>query len=164
MEMSSSRSRRMAGKNEFLFSGNKYKVSISETNLDNLKNHRADERVFKIQACWNSLGIFHSYYAIIDPTIDCLALVKKSIAIKAAKYQVADIIPFKGWKNGVVVFAGLRVEDNEQDYIPMLIADLQWDMVLGHKWLEKSCASLKTTAIMVNIKNLMINFLPRTST
>jgi hypothetical protein len=42
-------------------------------------------------------------------------LVKKPIAIKAAKYQVADIIPLKGRKNGVVVFAELRVEDNEQD-------------------------------------------------
>ena len=79
-----------------------------------------------------------SFYNAIDQTIDCLALVKKSIAIRAAKYQVADIIPLKGWKGGVVVFAGLRVEDNEQDDIPMLIADLQWDMVLGRKWLEKS--------------------------
>jgi hypothetical protein len=60
-------------------------------------------------------------------------LVKKSIAINAAKYQVIDIVPLKGWKNGVVVFAGLKVEDNEQNDIHMLIADLRWVMVLGRK-------------------------------
>jgi hypothetical protein len=131
------------GRNEFLFTGRKFQVPIPDTGLDDLKNHRANEKVFKIQACWNSFRIFHSYNAIVDPTVDCLALVKKSIAIKAAKYQVTDIIPLKGWKDGVVVFAGLKVEDNEQDDIPMLIADLQWDMVLGRKWLEKSSARLK---------------------
>jgi hypothetical protein len=108
-----------------------------------LKKHPADERIFEIQACWGSFRIFHSYNAIIDPTIDCLALVKRSIAAKAAKYQVADIIPLKGWKDGVVMFTGLKVEDNEQDDIPMLITDLPCDMVLGRKWLEKSSARLK---------------------
>ena len=108
-----------------------------------MKKHPADERIFEIQACWSSFRIFHSYNAIIDPTIDCLALVKRSIAAKAAKYQVADIIPLKGWKDGVVMFTGLKVEDNEQDDIPMLITDLPCDMVLGRKWLEKSSARLK---------------------
>ena len=131
------------GRNEFLFTGRKFQVPIPDTGLNDLKNHRANEKVFKIQACWNSFRIFHSYNAIVDPTIDCLALVKKSIAAKAAKYQVADVIPLKGWKDGVVMFAGLKVEDNEQDDIPMLITDLPCDMVLGHKWLEKSSARLK---------------------
>jgi hypothetical protein len=110
-----------------------------EGNLDNLKNHRADERVFKIQACWNSFRIFHSYNAIIDPTIDCLALVKRLIATKAAKYQVADIIPLKGWKNGVMVFTGLRVDGQEREDVPMLIANLgvECDIVLGRRWLEE---------------------------
>src|ERR1700719_3335250 len=131
------------GRNEFTFSGRKHQVAIPETNLYVLKNdHRGQKRI-KIQACWSSFRIFHSYNAIIDPTIDCLALVKKSIAAKGAKYQVADIIPLKGWKDGVVVFAGLKVEDNEQDDIPMLITDLPCDMVLGRKWLEKSNARLK---------------------
>ena len=80
------------GRNEFTFSGRKHQVAIPETNLYVLKNdHRGQKRI-KIQACWSSFRIFHSYNAIIDPTIDCLALVKKSIAAKAAKYQVADII------------------------------------------------------------------------
>ncbi|KAN0068774.1 hypothetical protein V8E54_012943 [Elaphomyces granulatus] len=131
------------GRNEFLFSGRKHQVAIPETNLCVLENDHRDQKGIKIQACWNSFRIFHSYNAIIDPTIDCLALVKKSLAIKAAKYQVTDIIPLKGWKDGVVVFDGLKVEDNEQDDIPMLIADIPCDMVLGRKWLEKSCAQLK---------------------
>jgi hypothetical protein len=75
-------------RNEFLFSGRKFQVPIPGTNLDNLKNHPADERVFKIQACWNSFRIFHSYNA---PTIGCLALVRKPIAVKAAKYQVRQV-------------------------------------------------------------------------
>ena len=108
-----------------------------------MKKHPADERIFEIQACWSSFRIFHSYNAIIDPTIDCLALVKRSIAAKAAKYQVADVIPLKGWKDRVVMFARLKVEDNEQDDIPMLITDLPCDMVLGRKWLERSRARLK---------------------
>jgi hypothetical protein len=136
------------GRDEFLFSGRKFQVPIPGTDLDNLKKHPADESVFKIEACWNSFRIFHSYNAIVDPSIDCLALVKKSIAAKAAKYQVADIIPLKGWKDGVVVFDGLKVEDNEQDDIPMLITDLQWDMVLGRKWLEKSRARLKDGSLV----------------
>ena len=41
------------------------------------------------------------------------------------------------------MFTGLKVEDNEQDDIPMLITDLPCDMVLGRKWLEKSSAQLK---------------------
>jgi len=131
------------GRNEFTFSGRKHQVAIPETNLYVLKNDHHGQKRIKIQACWSSFRIFHSYNAIIDPTIDCLALVKKSIAAKAAKYQVADIIPLKGWKDGVVVFAGLKVEDNEQGDIPMLITDLPCDMVLGRKWLEKSNARLK---------------------
>ena len=131
------------GRDEFLSSGRKFQVPVPGTNLNHLKNHPADERIFEIKACWSSFRIFHSYNAIIDPTIDCLALVKRSIAAKAAKYQVADIIPLKGWKDGVVVFAGLKVEDNEQDDIPMLITDLPCDMVLGRKWLERSRAQLK---------------------
>jgi len=131
-------------KNEFLFSGRKYQVVIPETNLCVLKNdHRGQKRI-EIQACWSSFHIFHSYNAIIDPSIDCLGLVKTSIAAKAAKYQVADM----GWKGGVVVFDGLKVEDNEQDDIPMLIADLEWDMVLGRKWLEKSRARLKDGSLV----------------
>ena len=129
------------GRNEFLFSGRKHQVAIPETNLCALKNDHRDQKRIVIQACWSSFRIFHSYNAIIDPTVDCLALVKKSIATKAAKYQVADIVPLKGWKDGVVVFAGLKVEDNEQDDIPMLITDLPCDMVLGRnglrsRWIE----------------------------
>ena len=136
------------GRNEFISSGRKFQVPIPVANLDNLKSHRAGESVFKIQACWSSFRIFYSYNAIVDPSIDCLALVKKSIAAKAAKYQVADIIPLRGWKDGVVVFDGLKAEENEQDDIPMLIADLQWDMVLGRKWLEKSRARLKDGSLL----------------
>jgi hypothetical protein len=118
------------GRNEFLFSGRKFQVPIPGTNLDNLKNHPADERVFQIQACWNSFCIFHSYNA---PTIGCLALVRKPIAVKAAKYQVADIIPLAGWKNRVMIFTGLQVDGQEGEDVPMLIADLgvECDIVLG---------------------------------
>src|SRR3984957_12586355 len=98
-----------------LFTGRKFQVPIPDTGLDDLKNHRANEKVFKIQACWNSFRIFHSYNAIVDPTIDCLALVSKPIAIKAAKYQVADIITLAGWKNGVVIFTELRIDGQEQE-------------------------------------------------
>ena len=91
------------GRDEFLSSGRKFQVPIPGTNLDHLKKYSADERIFEIQACWSSFRIFHSYNAIIDPTIDCLALVKRLIAAKAAKYQVADIIPLKVWKDGVTV-------------------------------------------------------------
>ena len=75
------------GRDEFLSSGRKFQVPIPGTNLDHLKKHPTDERIFEIQACWSSFHIFHSYNAIIDLTIDCLALVKRSIAAKAAKYQ-----------------------------------------------------------------------------
>jgi excinuclease UvrABC helicase subunit UvrB len=80
------------GRNEFLFSGRKHQVAIPETNLCVLKNDHRDQKRIVIQACWSSFRIFHSYNAIIDPMIDCLALVSKPIAVKAAKYQVADII------------------------------------------------------------------------
>ena len=132
----------MANGSSFLVLRSEFRI-VRSLNSGHLKKHPADERIFEIQACWSSFRIFHSYNAIVDPSIDCLALVKKSIAAKAAKYQVADIIPLKGWKDGVVMFAGLKVEDNEQDDIPMLITDLPCYMVLGRKWLEKSSARLK---------------------
>jgi hypothetical protein len=77
------------GRNEFISSGRKFQVPMPVANLDNLKNHRAGESVFKIQACWSSFRIFHSYNAIVDPSIDCLALVKRSIAAKAAKWPTS---------------------------------------------------------------------------
>lgn len=128
------------GRNEFLFSGRKHQVAIPETNLCVLKNDHRDQKRIVIQACWSSFRIFHSYNAIIDPMIDCLALVSKPIAVKAAKYQVADIIPLAGWKNGVVIFTELRVDGQEREDVPMLIADLgvQCDIVLGRRWLEES--------------------------
>ena len=105
-----------------------------------LKNDHRDQKRIVIQACWSSFRIFHSYNAIIDPMIDCLALVSKPIAVKAAKYQVADIIPLAGWKNGVVIFTELRADGQEREDVPMLIADLgvQCDIVLGRRWLEES--------------------------
>ena len=69
------------GRDEFLSPGRKFQVPISGSNLDHLENHPADERIFEIQACWSSFRIIHSYEAIIDPTIDCLALVKSRLAI-----------------------------------------------------------------------------------
>ncbi|KAN0072571.1 hypothetical protein V8E54_009500 [Elaphomyces granulatus] len=137
------------GRNEFLFSGRKHQVAIPETNLCMLRNDHHDQKRIKIQACWNSFRIFHSYNAIIDPMIDCLALVSKPIAIKAAKYQVADIIPLAGWKNGVVIFTELRIDGQEQEDVPMLIADLgvECDIVLGRRWLEESHMQLDCNGV-----------------
>ena len=92
------------GRDEFLSSGRKFQVPIPGTDLDTLKKHPADESVFKIEACWNSFRIFHSYNAIVDPSIDCLALVKKPIAAKAAKHQVGRRHSFEGmegWGSGI---------------------------------------------------------------
>jgi hypothetical protein len=113
-------------------------VAIPETNLCVLKNYHRDQKIIKIQACWNSFRNFHSYNAIIDPMIDCLALVSKPIAVKAAKYQVADIIPLADWKNGVVIFTKLRIDGQEQEDVPMLIADLgvKCDIVFKRRWLD----------------------------
>ena len=127
------------GRNEFIFSGRKHQVAIPETNLCVLKNDHRDQKRIVIQACWSSFRIFHSYNAIIDPTVDCLALVKKSIATKAAKYQVADIIPLGGWKDGAMIFSGLRMGSQELEDVPMLVADLDCgcDIVLGRRWVEE---------------------------
>jgi hypothetical protein len=113
-------------------------VVIPETNPSVLKTPYRDQKRVQVQACWATVRFFHSYNAIIDPRIDCLALVSKQIAVKAAKYQVADIIPLSGWKEGVIMFAGLRTDGQEREEVPMLIADLgvECDIVLGRRWFE----------------------------
>jgi hypothetical protein len=130
-------------KNEFLFSGRKHQVRVSESDLSTLRDC---EKAFKIpvEACWSSefgIRIFYPYNAAIDPRIDCFVMIKKSIAARAASYHVPDIVPLARWKDGVVIFSGLRVDGWERENIPMLIADLQeCDIILGRKWLEDSHA------------------------
>jgi hypothetical protein len=71
-------------------------------------------------------------------------LINKPIAAKAVKYQVADTIPLRKWKNGAVVLSGLTVDNQEREDVPMymLIADPECDIhVLGLE-LEGSYAQL----------------------
>lgn len=131
------------GRDEFLFLGRKLQVVIPEINLCVLKNNHRDQKRIKVQACW-ATRFFRPYDAIIDSRVDCFALVNKPIAVKAAKYNVADIIPLAGWKNGVMIFTGLQTDGQEREDVPMLIADLgvECDMVLGRRWLEESHTQL----------------------
>ncbi|KAN0073295.1 hypothetical protein V8E54_008515 [Elaphomyces granulatus] len=128
--------------NEFLFSGKKFRVSVPE-GLHVLKDHD-DQRLVKAQACWGSFRVFIPYNAIIDPKIDCLALVNKPIASKACNYRVADIIHLPAWKNGAMVMPRLKVDDQERENVTMLIADLgaKCDMVFGRQWLKEYYAPL----------------------
>ena len=96
------------GGNEILFSGRKLQVPIPTTDPI-LKDHD-DQRVVKAQVRWGSFRVFIPYNAIIDPEIDCLALVNEPIAFKAYKYRVVDIIPLPTWKNGVMIMPRLKVD------------------------------------------------------
>jgi hypothetical protein len=130
------------GGNEILFSGRKLQVPIPMTDPI-LKDHD-DQRLVKAQVRWGSFGVFIPYNAIIDPGIDCLALVNEPIAFKAYKYRVVDIIPLPTWKNGVMIMPRLKVDGQERENVPMLIADLgaKCDMILGRQWLEEYYAPL----------------------
>ncbi|KAN0084938.1 hypothetical protein V8E54_001405 [Elaphomyces granulatus] len=130
------------GGNEILFSGRKLQVPIRTTDLCILKDRHYDQKRIKIKACWTALGsyrFFHSYEAVIDSRIDCLALINQPIAATAARYQVADILPLREWKDGAVVLSGLKVNDQELKDVPMLVADLdcECDVVLGRRWVEE---------------------------
>jgi hypothetical protein len=131
------------GGNETLFSGRKLQVPIPTTDLHVLEDHD-DQRLVKAQVRWGSFGVFIPYNAIIDPEIDCLALVNEPIAFKAYKYRVVDIIPLPTWKNGVMIMPRLKVDGQERENVPMLIADLgaKCDMILGRQWLEEYYAPL----------------------
>jgi hypothetical protein len=130
------------GRNEILFSGRKLQVPIRTTDLCILKDRHYDQKRIKVKACWTALGsyrFFHSYEAVIDSRIDCLALINQPIAATAARYQVADILPLREWKDGAVVLSGLKVNDQELKDVPMLVADLdcECDVVLGRRWVEE---------------------------
>jgi hypothetical protein len=98
------------GKNEFLFLERKLQVAIPEINLCSSKtDSNRDQKIIEAQACW-ATRLFHSCDAIVDPRIDYFTLVSKPITVKAAKCRVTDIIPLAGWKNGVMMFAGLKTD------------------------------------------------------
>lgn len=121
------------GGNEILFSGRTLQVPIPMT--DPILKNYDDQRLVKAQVRWGSFGVFIPYNAIIDPEIDCLALVNEPIAFKAYKYGVVDIIPLPTWKNGVMIMPLLKVDGQERENVPMLIADLRTkcDMILGRQ-------------------------------
>jgi hypothetical protein len=66
-------------------------------------------------------------------------LINQPIAATAARYQVANILPLREWKDGAVVLSGLKVNDQELKDVPMLVADLdcECDVVLGRRWVEE---------------------------
>jgi hypothetical protein len=141
--------------NEFLFSGKKFRVSVPE-DLHVLKDHD-DQRLVKVQACWGSFGVFIPYNAIIDPKIDCLALVNKPIAFKASRYKVADIFPLPAWTNGAMVMPRLKVDSGERENVPMLIMDLgaKYDMIFGRQWLEESNMPLDCNKVNLELPSSM---------
>jgi len=149
------------GRNEILFSGRKLQVPIPTTDLHVLEDHD-DQMLVKAQVRWGSFGVvFIPYNAIIDPRIDCLALVNKPIAFKAYKYGSVDITPLPAWKNGVMVMPRLKVDGRERENVPMLIADLgaKCDMIFGRQWLEEFGIPLdcnKESVVQKDQKNISI--------
>src|ERR1700722_1072436 len=98
---------------------------------------RKGSRLKHVGRLWVPIDSF--IQAVIDSRIDCLALINQPIAATAARYQVADILPLREWKDGAVVLSGLKVNYQELKDFPMLVADLdcECDVVLGRRWVEE---------------------------